>query len=386
MSSHDAIVIGAGPAGAAAALELASQGARVLVVAKREGRRKPCGGCISKRFLPLLEEYAPGGRFGEHQVRSVALASPGEPTLRASHPRGVALLVERSGLDRCFRRQIQARDIPLIQDKVLGIRRQGAGYQVRTSQGAFAADWLIGADGAFSLVGRHTGLGRTGHGYLALAEERPAAEHAGRFPPESALLEIGGFPGGYGWIFRRDHTLNLGIVQWAGAKRGGGSLLKHYAAFLARHGLGAPGAWRGWTIPCPAWRPPLVARERACLVGDAAAAADPLLGEGIGQALHSGRLAARAVLAGDLAQYRSALRGLWQEHRHGWLVARLVYGWPRFFHDLARRRPGALKLGFAVLRGELSLPGLWGALAARLLSRQPSLDPEAGGYYSKHLN
>jgi flavin-dependent dehydrogenase len=52
-------------------------------------------------------------------------------------------------------------------------------------------------------------------------------------------------------------------------------------------------------------------------LGDAGGLADPFLGEGIGQAMCSGVLAARAVIAGDLAEYgRSLRRGLLKEHFH----------------------------------------------------------------------
>jgi len=78
--------------------------------------------------------------------------------------------------------------------------------------------------------------------------------------------------------------------------------------------------------------------------------------------------------------------GLWREHWHGRLLARLIYGWPGLFQRLAHARPGAVELGFNVLRGELAQAGIWRALGAKLRGRELALDLQARGYYSKHLN
>ena len=52
----DAVVIGAGPAGALAAHQLATRGSRTLVVdAKRFPRSKVCGGCLNRRGIAALE-------------------------------------------------------------------------------------------------------------------------------------------------------------------------------------------------------------------------------------------------------------------------------------------------------------------------------------------
>ena len=127
-------------------------------------------------------------------------------------------------------------------------------------------------------------------------------------------------------------------------------------------------------IPCPHRRRLVLTRERAALVGDAAGLADPVLGEGIAQAVFSGRLAAQAILAGDLGLYQKRAEAtLLRDHHHARLLARLIYRAPRAFHALARRHPGGLELGFAWLRGELAPGDMWGALARGLMGRSPRL-------------
>jgi flavin-dependent dehydrogenase len=176
---------------------------------------------------------------------------------------------------------------------------------------------------------------------------------------------------GYGWAFLRGDTLNLGLAGRSarGGERAAGAreldLQERYAHFLARHGLGRPGPWRGAAIPCPDGRPIRLAAGRAAVAGDAAAAADPFLGEGIGQAVLSGRLAARGVIAGDLSLYaREMAATLYRDHAHARLLARLVYGAPGFFQSLARRRPGATELAWEVLRGQRGYAGVWAGVWA----------------------
>lgn len=144
-------------------------------------------------------------------------------------------------------------------------------------------------------------------------------------------------------------------------------LLKNYHEFLVRQGLGRPGAWRGALIPCQDGSASRLVDGRAAVIGDAAAAADPFLGEGIGPAVQTGLAASRAILSGDLGLYQAEmLAGLWREHAHARLLARLIYRAPGVFQGLARWRPRALDLAWGLLRGELTYAGLWRALGQRI--------------------
>jgi menaquinone-9 beta-reductase len=131
-----------------------------------------------------------------------------------------------------------------------------------------------------------------------------------------------GFPG-YGWLFpgvdgRANIGLGLGMLSDRGAGGAAAQQFGAFAAHLRRHDIlqaevpsdpRSPGRLGGWlkmgmlgTLP---------ARGRVLLVGDAAGLVNPLQGEGIAQAMVSGRAAAEAVLAGpgDAAvRYRHFLR------------------------------------------------------------------------------
>lgn len=390
--SYDIVVAGLGPGGAMAAVELARAGAKVLVLDGKPGKTKPCGGCLSRRWEWLLKSLDLPEGLWRHPVDRLWLAAPGRPAAYWRTKEPSAYLVERSKFDRALAEAVLRAGAQVVRARALDISRDNGAWLIRSSAGLHQAGWVIGAAGAGGLIARRLGLGRSALSYQAIVEERPLPDSLAAKLRNAALIEIGGVPHGYGWIFARGEVLNAGMGYWRRGRKQNGArlhtpeLVRAYEAFLARHGLGKPGVWRGWVVPCPEGGPPRVALDRACVVGDAASAADPFLGEGIGQALYSGRLAAEAILTGDLAQYNRALAGLWREHWHGRLMARLIYGWPGFFQALAHRRPGAIELGFAVLRGELAQAKLWPAVLAKLLKRQPPLDPAARGYYSKHLN
>lgn len=389
---YDIVISGLGPGGAMAALELAKAGAKVLVLDGKPDKPKACGGCLSRRWEWLLRSLGLPASLWEHPVDRLWLAAADQPPVHWQTQEPGAYLIDRAILDSALAKAVQSSGATVLPARVLDIEPNGDGFGIRSTAGTHQGAWLVGADGANGPTTRKLGFARSKLHYRAIVEERPLPDQMRHKMRDAALIELGGVPGGYGWAFARGDVLNLGMGHWQwdhGRKMqdlGTKDLAQAYAGFLKRQGLGGPGPWRGWIIPCPDGAPPRAVLGRACLVGDAANAGDPFLGEGIGQALYSGRLAARAILEGDLALYNQGLKGLWREHRHGRLLARLIYGWPGFFQGLAYRRPGALELGFDILRGELAQAGVWRAVLAKLLRRQPTLDPEARGYYIKHLN
>ena len=103
-------------------------------------------------------------------------------------------------------------------------------------------------------------------------------------------LNLGGIPGGYGWIFpKRDH-LNIGLGGW---KHVGPSLRARLDELVRLYGFDPGDLWglRGHHLPLRSSTTPLVSGN-LLLVGDAAGLVDPLTGEGIHAAIRSGRAAA----------------------------------------------------------------------------------------------
>jgi len=100
------------------------------------------------------------------------------------------------------------------------------------------------------------------------------------------------------------------------------------------------------------------------LVGDAAGLVDPLSGEGIRHAVHSGRIAAEAILSGRISHYDAKIyRQIGAGHRATRVVSQIIYRHPRASFALAVRNPFA-RPAFVDFLSERSSPARF---ALRLL-------------------
>jgi flavin-dependent dehydrogenase len=105
---------------------------------------------------------------------------------------------------------------------------------------------------------------------------------------------------------------------------------------------------------------------RVLLVGDAAGLVDPLSGDGMYEAFVSARLAADAILAGDLAGYTTALAHALDHHAGAsWAAKRALDRYPRVVFAAARA-PGVFKVVAGLLCGDVSHPA-----EARGVARAP---------------
>ena len=360
MNHFDAIVIGQGPGGAAAGFEMARRGLKVLAFAG-PFQSKACGGCLSARWRYLFDFLKAPDWMWQHPVNHIILDAPGQSPVPWSTERTAAFLVDRNRMDQWLMEKSRLAGVKVIEAKADQIQKTGQGFLIKADGAEYTADWLIGAEGALSLSKRQLDFAQRNHTFTALVEERPLSPELARKLRNGVLIELNGVPGGYGWLFARGDTLNLGVGSWSWKhhKQGKG-LVKHYADFLHRYDLGEPVAYRGAAIPCPAAWAQSPVKGRAAWVGDAAALADPFLGEGIGQALCTGLQAGWAIAKGNLSLYIKALRkDIFKEHLHAWLLARLIYARPGLSQSLVVRHPGALELGFGLLR-VMSATGVFG--------------------------
>jgi menaquinone-9 beta-reductase len=322
----DVAVIGAGPAGSIAALVLARAGARVALVDKAEfPRDKACGDLVGPRGVQVLDDLSVR-LAGAEPVGDMRVVGPTGRSVRLpcraglTYPgHGVALA--RAALDHTLRSAaLDAGSVGCTARAGAPLFDQGrlAGFEL--SNGAsLRADVVIGADGATSRVASAAGLvdarralwGFALRSYLDTSVDLPTI----------VLWEEArwrGFPG-YGWIFpgpggRANLGVGVGVLGDRTAAGHASRSLDAFVALLHRFGLLDHAArlpaerLGGWlkmgmvgTIP---------ARGRVLLAGDAAGLVNPLQGEGISEALASGRAAAEAVLAcpaAPAAHYRAFL-------------------------------------------------------------------------------
>jgi geranylgeranyl reductase family protein len=311
----DTIVVGAGPAGCAAAYDLATAGLAVLLLDKRDfPRPKACaGGLTIKAVQALRYSINPVVRQVLRRVRLAHEAK--DVVLKSREP--ICVMTVRSELDDfCLRKTIAAgacfRRISGIQQIVRSADR----LDLLTTEGVFRARFVIGADGASGQVRRLCAQGSWFSQGFALE-----VQIATRSEDIDLTFDFASVRNGYAWIFPKGTHLNVGIycpsssagltrsqlLSYVKERVGTVSVDQVTGQYL---GIGA-GGWVADSV-----LPEL--RDRVFLVGDAGGFCDPLTGEGIYGALISGQAAAKAIIsgtdaaaetfAGCLSGYRQTLR------------------------------------------------------------------------------
>ncbi len=317
--AFDAIVVGAGPAGAAAAIVSARAGLRVALVDKSHfPRDKACGDLLGTWALGALKEIGiESDRFAAYPaLRGARLYTPTNASAGASVDPLVheARVVPRMDFDAELVRQAQAAGAELIQTRVTALLRERSRViGVSTDAAEIHAPIVIGADGWGSLVARACGIPRAAPRDAGIAV-RAYVEHVDELNGEMHFFVLP--PGdGYAWIFPLANgaaNVGLGFVR---DEPGSGQLHAAFERFLSAPTSPARrfftratvGERRAWPLAF-GWRgTPLVA-DGVLLAGDAGSLVSPLSGSGIHHALHSGASAARAAvdaLARDDVRARS---------------------------------------------------------------------------------
>jgi geranylgeranyl reductase family protein len=301
--------VGAGPAGCAAAYDLADAGLSVRLLDRRFfPRPKPCAGAVTVKALKRLRySIAPVVKFVARDLE-VSLRRERERRFASRHP--IAAMTVREELDAFCLEATRARgaDFQVTRD-ICGIAEDAAGVTLTTADGEILrAAFLIGADGANSRVRTLTLAGRPKRAWAF--EGRVAADATGG----SRLMrfDFGFAPNGYGWIFPKGDHLNVGLYT----RQPEAAFARADVAAYARRALGTAEIGRIVGHPLGVGGETYAPGRRVFLVGDAAGMAERLLGEGIHNAIRSGQMAAEAIigeLRGDAnAQktYRRYLKAL----------------------------------------------------------------------------
>ena len=381
ITMFDVAVVGAGPAGATAALTLARHGLSVALLERGAlPRYKTCGGGLVARALALLppevdqvlERRCPQAElhlFDANRHYRAAREPPAPP---------IIAMTMRDRLDQVLASAAVAAGAALRAPcTVRGVSHGPREVRLETDTGPVTAAFVIAADGATGELARLAGWDDGRHLIPALEYEvrvdDATLDRFARVP----RFDVGVIPHGYAWVFPKTAHLSVGVLT---THRGAINLHRKLEEYLRVIGL-APQAMErhGFVIPVHPRAGPL-ARERMLLVGDAAGLADPVTAEGISPAVRSGGLAAHAIIASELnpprarAGYHTALQPMLAELRVARMLARLLYEHPRarrwVFGRVGQRLVEAITdvfMGARTYRG--SVAGFVAALALRPSTR-----------------
>ena len=367
----DAVVIGAGPAGATAARRLSDAGTSTLLLEKQSlPRYKACGGGVPARTLQLLDDLdiAP---VSEGHVDTIDISRFGQHQFRKTSHRPLAWMVMRDRFDG-FLTDLAAESGASVRDAtpVQSIAQVDGYYDIETPTGAVQARHILAADGATGPTARWLNIDSAPTRSAAYEVEVAAPPAALEHWHQAANVDIGYRPWGYGWVFPKNGKLSVGVVT---APKRGRSIRKQTDRYLARLGLADAQVLKvqGHPIRYRRSTSEPVARGRALLLGDAAGLADEFTAEGIAYAVHSANLAAEAVLNSNspAETYTSAInREIQPELNAARTISRLYYWcittWPWLALTTSKHVNYLWRAFFRVMRGDSTY--------ARELSRLPA--------------
>ncbi len=365
MGTKRVVVIGAGPSGSAAAMELAGLGVEChLLERKPLPRTKACGSGLSPWTLDLLDTMGVGPRVREHAYRidgAILCGTNGDGVeLRGDHETAI---LRRSELDYLLVQEAVRRGAKLHDDtrvdaiRTVGHRSGSVEVAVETSEGTWEADLVLDCSGSTGQLERKT----THHGY-----EQPNRKDSSfrtgaaaflqriseRLKSERVVLHtiMGWYQGmagcsdvvelffdkelrpHYAWVFPETATrVNIGLCFLK--RPDGPNARQHFEAFLDRRlsqrlrHAELLGKWIGHPVQVSALAQDLVA-PGVLRAGEAGWLADAATAEGIYHALLSGRTAGRYAAEHLLSRRDASVEHLqvYQTRVQKALVARLALG------------------------------------------------------------
>lgn len=341
--TFDVAIVGAGPAGCSTALHLLQLRPRAKIAIfdrARLPREKPCGGAISRWGLHALETIdATPAHLGVPNVPVTAVRVRHRKDVcehREDEPLGV--VVERAVFDAALAHEAAARGATLFEEhRLIALGGNQMIFEHNGVRREVTAQAIVGADGTGSAVRRLCGFDESGPRARLVVVETESGHHDDL---ERGVLEfdltcidhgIDGYVWHFATVFGGERCVSRGIFDWRGRRAGDGkelrALLKE--ALEARGVPSSKRRYKPYSERVFARGGPVASRS-VLLCGEAAALVDPVTGEGIAQAVVSGKIAAEELGHGsiDPVRYARALESLrcYGHLRQSAALAPHVYG------------------------------------------------------------
>lgn len=328
MDSCDVLIVGGGPAGSSCAWALRQSSLDVVILDKETfPRHKVCGGWITPAVLAELEispdEYSRGRVL--QPIARFRTGNIGGRALESNYGAAVSYGIRRCEFDDFLLRRSGARLV--LGTSLARLERSDDRWIVN---GQITARILVGAGGHFCPVAKMTGAKKTAE-HAVVAQEAEFEMNAGqaadcKVEPERPELYFCRDMKGYGWCFRKENYLNIGLGRMDRHR-----LAEHVAGFVAflktsgRVGFDIPAPMLGHAYLLYGKSTRNVVGDGLLLIGDSAGLAYAQSGEGIRPAVESGLLAAEAIRSASgkytpeaLEIYRRRLAGRFGEAGEYW--------------------------------------------------------------------
>ena len=367
--NFDVVIVGAGPSGSSCAIKLADSGLNVALLDKATfPRDKTCGDALSVDVinqLPMLSDGLPAAFDAlENKIASygVKIFSPDHNYVDIpfiyKNEKSCGFISPRLNFDDLlFQHAKQYPNISIFENcavNMVGLKNDHV--EIETTLGTFTAEMVIGSDGAHSVVSKHLATIKVEKEHYS-AGLRVYYEGVTHFHEEN-YIELHFFKNilpCYLWVFPlAGNKANIGIgllssivsKKKINLKETLQELLKTHPHLKARFENARPlETIKGYGLPLGS-KKRSISGERFLLTGDAAALIDPFTGEGIANAIRSGRVAAAHVTACfeqrnfsaafNKSYDREIYRRMWKEFKISSTLQRLV-SYPRLFNFVIRK-------------------------------------------------
>lgn len=353
---YNVIISGCGPAGAACALSLKKSNLSVLILEKGSfPKDKTCGDAISGLSFKILQQLIPEqieefkSKHRHNFVSRTKLFAEGVEILEKKW-KNEAYNCTRLEFDNLLAEAVkQSSSLKLIENFTLDIcRNEGdkilAGNAKKET--FFSADIIVGCEGANSAVSKLLAGNASNYPFDSVAVRAYYSKLSGlKMGCNEVYFSKKHFPG-YFWIFPLSETaanVGFGTLQKYAAEKGY-DIKNAFQNFIdANPALRSRfvkaetvSPLKGGILPIGT-RKPKICGERFLLAGDSAALVNPLSGEGIGNAMKSGCIAAETIMDAfkkndfsnrQLTGYNQKLRSMHKELRKEEIILRLFESAP----------------------------------------------------------